>query len=338
MTKFIVEIFYTLAEALPFKQESKDYFLVRLDCDKTFYVFENIDYYWKFVRNSKWKEDKRMFHEIIVDKHKIFIDIDLKKEEYPEATEDCMMLAILELYTIIKETLYELYDIVYHSKDFILCQTKYDDKFSYHIILDKYYSQSHIETKNFMTCVFNNIPEYSILKNKGVIDMQQYRTNGSLRVIGSFKIKYKYKLLFGEIETFEKFEQYSDTLLTNIKNCKPLPILVRETSQSHPSQFKHIDISYDYDEHISTAVNILNIDYSFECNLAESRIVEKNGKVYVCVTLIPPKPYKCLVCDVSHDSMNPYLINNNSSVSFVCRRAPSHGKTFPDDRKQLIKF
>jgi len=291
--------------------------------------FTYFDTYIDFYKHYIKVEDKT-YHEIILGRYcqKAHFDIDISLKENPEIDHqeifDKTIKAILEVYE-------EKFNVnLKLGKDFLIFTSHGSEKKSYHIIIDNYCHITNDECKE----VYNLV--YEKYKTK-YLDSAVYNSLQNFRILWSHKdgsdrtkvfnerFVFQNKEYYHHIDTEEKLknlELLKKSLVSETSDCIILPNLIKKQNN-----FIQENLNYDLD-------SVKTILDSFDNN--HSILKTENN----LIVLKHERSYFCKVCNVIHDSENPYLtINASGDIYFHCRRSGGKiiiGKTsIPDSNPSV---
>lgn len=217
-----------------------------------------------------------------------------------------------------------------NEKDIMVFNSNCEEKYSYHVIIDRWCYQSYEDNKALYEEVLKDYPD----KFKPVLD-NIYGSLKQLRIFNSHKWKSeRVKVLDDEYNTWEpQTNPYSEkekfiqilggSLITNVSYCKFLP------SFKPPNIGKSI---YDGPD-----INLTNQEVDLSIDIFKSahnndfpyQISEIKGSMIILKRI---RPSNCKICNRIHEHENPYLTitGKDKVVWYHCRRA--------DDKLQLGKI
>lgn len=290
------------------------------------YYYANFDSYIEFYHyHLKFNISHRSFYEVIHSNQKLYFDIDVQKDSFINTyfENDINDKIDLLIETIIKSCKMILEpNILSLEKDVLIYTSHGENKFSYHIIIDHWYVENHIEAKYF----FEKVYKYTefILKGKYVefIDNSVYTSNQLLRIVGCHKFdnmrikkfessfKYDNKIIHHQSDFInDDLNEFCKSLITMIDNCKPLQSFKEDKEENIPIKKIYNNLT---EKNINDIQNLLNKQFG---NLFVIRDIKNN-----IINLTRKKPFKCIVCNRIHTHENPRLIIMNKNVMWDCRR------------------
>lgn len=241
--------------------------------------------------------------------HKIFFDIDIEMERDDKFFDNIASTLINRIIYVFKSN----FDIdLDTNKDILIFESHGDNKGSFHIIIDHYYSRNLIETK----FIINNI--LSDIQYKEFIDDKIYTKTRNMRLYLSTKYgSPRTKMLYRDNHRI-KYSKYFDndyhtmyrSLIQNTKMCKEI-LTIEKSDKIHEINIK--PLVYDkYELNENCIKYIKSLLTHFDIRDINMNMIILNSK----------KGYVCELCKRRHDNENPYIIFDKISgeIRFFCRR------------------
>lgn len=184
----------------------------------------------------------------------------------------------------------------------------------YHIIADVFFASS----KDVYAAVRKYVDSYGT-EWKNCIDMCVYKTNQAFRMIGSTKqLKNEYKramFLYTDkvLAIPDEYDIILHTMCSWPYNHRSNDIKVHEFERAS----NVVQSCRDMNRHVSLdAISIIE-QLNQIIHGAKFKLRKRQGNLLV---LDSCSPYYCLTCQRFHDSENPYVLINNKTYKFFCRR------------------
>lgn len=279
------------------------------------------DYLEFYTYSNKFVEDGRFFHEVVLSEadQKPRFDIDVKDVDDVKATSQA---CVDELITCIVDEMKEIGLTISIEHDILVFNSSDAKKGSFHIIVDNYKHPNHVEARTLAHRIINRMKDY-----KGYVDDQIYSSKHNLRIVGSYKqgsVRQKRWMpsftYLGQTITHKWTTDIANenldlavlehSLVTAAAGCKLLPLLNVEVKPV----IKQSDLP---DDVVDKALDIF-----FE-KQGERKSLKMAEIVGHMIILRRQATYKCLKCNVGHESENPFLtVSSKGGVYFNCRRRP----------------
>ena len=252
--------------------------LIRDETINKFMVFESPEHYQNVYSNKV-----HLCHEIIMghQKQKPKFDIDGGTESD---------------FDDILEYIIAVFDETYHvNPDIIICDSSNDKKFSKHIIIANYCFANNIEAK-----WFNEILK-SVIE---CMPCSQYIDFSVNKYVQNFRIQGSTKQSADGPRTKTSNRSLIDTLITQTKNCKLLPLKAEYKKKEIPN-INNINISNEL-------IKDLPIDYS----------TWRPGKTHNnLITFKRQKSNYCQICQRQHDNIGMYIAVHHDKITQHCYRS-----------------
>lgn len=302
--------------------------------DKRLYgVFDSyLDFYCWLVDNvpqSMW-----YFHEVIQEGiQKIRFDIDIPKDKCPpeQFTLECAENIINDIIWAY-DNLFEKLNI---CKDLCILSSNGPDKYSYHIIINRY-----AESSKHVKYICDKIIEMTKVRGEKYSDFIDGQCYNSLQ---HFRLPFNYKPRSGRKLEFLENWNYNGFNVTHEYIEKPDDELHKILIQFRESLVGYVDTStckhnkIDLPEEISQKEKAKIIDkknLAFDVDSAVDFLADDmNNYTIRCIQgdliiLDRIKPSICMICERVHEKENPYLqiLGNKQVVLFHCRRSPGKYK------------
>jgi len=252
--------------------------------------------------------------------------------------------------------------IVLKPQDDILVYSSHRaNKTSYHLIINNYCHQNHLEAKQLHRKALKHIKQD--MKSKGleilkalpyekIIDSSVYSSLQQFRIVGSHKPGTNYDKVFikhlqvGNFDFVHKYVEDPDdedheriiildeSLITNVNSCITLPPFSGKTTYPEYRQNNRALMQQDVTKDMARfAINMLatNSGITPEDRRFPFKFMTIKGGL---VLLKRIRPSRCSLCSRVHENDNPYLIigGDGSSlkrpVYYHCRRSPITEKKF----------
>lgn len=322
------------------KLENNNYIKIRCEYkknNKDLNAFIYLDKYEELINIYKVIDKDfngyKHFYEVIEDKCKFFLDLDVKcKNMLNEEWNKNINLIKEELKALFKEKFDKDIKIIeYQSFPSLL-----EQKFSCHLIVPNYCFYAN-DCKNICNMLLTQIKNQSL---NNMIDDKVYGKKRMLRIEGSTKLNSdrKKKLIYEKDENKEFIKL--DGLITNLKNTKLLTTnnYYEDEKINYVSKNKNIkklilkenDKKYDYTNEDIDIIkkNIIKIistinNWHLENNNKNTyiNIFELDHIINNMAILKRIMPYECPECKRIHESQNPYIFISNKKLFFHCRRS-----------------
>lgn len=299
--------------------------------------------------------EKRNFHEIIYKKSvKPHFDIDLSWEDfklvYPEGDKEKFQAVFdITLSFITRaciECLAEFGIKINPSEDMVLCTSHGENKRSGHLVITSYTHENHSEAEAFYNLILNRITsDYTKWIDAGV-----YKSFQSWRIVGNFKDQSARKKIFCEKWKYINIRDEWETVTfsPNIRYNVNRDILKFESSllMAFNSNYlpSFLEKASDFNLKFKTIIerkkgnfeeNFENIDpqelkvildylsKALECQREYIPFKVKNAYKNI-IFMIRLRPSECKICNVVHQSENPYIFIRDGNVYLDCRRSQQH--------------
>lgn len=280
----------------------------------------------------KVQEDKRCFHEVVLEfrNQKMRFDIDIKKTE--EITDEMVQLFFDNLIQTTMDVYAEIGYQLIPEKHILVFSSHGNTKWSYHIIIDGFYCENCQESMALFKLIHSRLPNGkagSSLTNEW-LDGSIYNPNHSLRMLLSSKSgrvkklekiwKFKGKDVhfeYSEKPRNEKHQmvlEFERSFISLTENCFPIPKLTKKDPNHIPSEKINEEVS-DY-------------AYRLFCSVY-GNVFKFSGMVSNFILLKRTEASGCPICDRVHEHENAFLVikkhpeQNGMSrheIFFNCRR------------------
>lgn len=254
------------------------------------------------------RPEERNFYEVVTadTSRKPYFDIDI---DDPKVSIEDSKTLIFDL----KESI--LVDSRISEDDILIFSSHGPGKISYHVIVDQWclpdYHSNHVYCTKIISRIQNPLKKY--------IDDVVYKNIQQLRTFGSTKWgKSRFKILesknswLGECSGRARFLRVLfSSLLSNTRSCKILEYSEKVKKVYHSDLG---DLTKDDLEILEKLPFIEDETFS---------IVDIKGRL---VSLKRNKASWCDICNRDHEAENPFLIFNEASVNFFCRRIDHRSK------------
>jgi hypothetical protein len=254
---------------------------------KMFTSFKNYDELYNYIKTL---QDPQHLYEYIRGPRKPYFDLDISaKDDHERILSDVME----KLSSIIKINL---------NRDVLIYSSHDENKKGYHIVIDNYYVNNHLQTKWLAKQINIKYVDLAVYSSA-----QQFRLLGSSKIgtnrIKKFMNKWKYK---GEIITYytnpDTYTMLKSSLVSLIDGCELLDV---------PNIDVDNKIIYSEDE------DILKILYNYLHDIP-FKIRHRKGNVIVLDRI---KPSYCNICKRIHEHENGYVIViDDEQIWYSCRR------------------
>jgi len=255
-------------------------------------------------------DQDKTFYEVISGHQKPHFDIDCKLSDFT-SYESMVQLADDGL-NLLLETIQAVmlqYNVNYDPEQHLLIYSSHGaQKRSFHVIITRFFHESHLEAKAFYDLVMKDIGDYI---PKGVcIDSAVYKSSQEFRLVGSSKIgQGRYKTIIKNIPYLPEespFDQFMHNLVGWYHGCEALPSFI---TKAEVTVGKRYNVEFDEEE----ALNIFNCSpYS---RYYTKQNTEANG-------IIPLRRVRSGYCDLhrrTHDNIGAFLtVDRNGNVYFNC--------------------
>lgn len=263
--------------------------------DKPVFMFSFFDRYIDFMRfQADIVPENRNFYEVIFGnrKQKLHFDIDIN---------DTAMT--LEKTKQLIDGLKEQISMYFGFAPPIAVYSSHSaEKFSFHVIIDKFYVESANDAKLFYEeMIRRDIPF------KQYIDREVYKSIQQFRLLGSTKIgKNRFKI--PEPGTSDDF---TVSLITYVEESNPVPFKLAAPEKISETNFpeRHID-----DKSFNDAFAAIHKIYP-----KTFKLLNMKGSMVLLKRL---KPSFCKICDRIHESENAFLFFSKMGCFLNCRRNP----------------
>lgn len=290
--------------------------------------------------------NNRHFYEIIEDKCKFFLDLDVKIDVIePYEWREKILLIKYELQLFFKKFFdKEIYILEYKSLPSVG-----EPKYSCHLVILDYCFDS--DDCKIICNIFLNELRNKKLDVVDIIDSKVYGKKRMLRIEGSTKICSNRKkiCIYDDIKNKTKDIINLNGLVTNIENTTILKIdkdiISKNIDQKSVSSKNKIFINnYDFDKillndndkrynytkddimylknNIKNIINIINSWHYKKINMIDK------GDIFTVLKiennrmdLKRVKPFDCPVCKRIHERQHAYIFISNKKIMFHCRRA-----------------
>lgn len=305
--------------------------------NKDLNAFIYLDNYEKIIDIYKLIDKEfngyKHFYEVIEDKCKFFLDLDVKCKNMSH-DEWCKNIILIkeELILFFKNKfIKDIRIIEYQSFPSIK-----EPKFSCHLVVPDFHFHSN-DCKNVCDMFLNQIKNINLYN---MIDDKVYGKKRMLRIEGSTKINSDRKKIYIYTKDNDLTFIKLDGLITNLKNTELLITdnyyekeninLKKKSMEPKYMVLKDNNKKYDYtDEDIKTiknnTINIINIinDWHFKNNKSNisGNIFEFDHIINNMIILKRIKPFECPECKRVHDKQHPYIFISNKNIFFHCRRS-----------------
>jgi hypothetical protein len=306
----------------------------------------------------KLPQEKRCFHEVVLDRRpqKMRFDLDIKRYKYfeekviEEVSENDVQVFFDQL---IESILLEFYEIGFkiNPKDHLLVFSSHGkEKWSYHIIIDGFYCETHQDAAE----LFKRITSRMSRDHLDWLDGSIYSINHCLRTLGSVKEDGRIKILdkkwkFKNEEIIFEYPEpprhenhrfaleFERSFLTLNSNCFPLPSFVQKQALDGINN-KQVEKQAEEDV-IHYASLLFKSLYGDIC--------VPTGSMNNMILLTRKYPSGCPLCERVHENENAFLwlkpIETTGitkyEIYFHCRRAIGQkmkiGEKILVDEKQI---
>lgn len=305
-----------------------------------FSIFES---YLDFINhNAKIQPQYRTYYEIILGDRaqKPHFDLDFETTDGYVSFNDGVKLTPAEIVDLTIKSIIEVlreYNVTLNLEyDLCLYSSHGVNKYSYHIVITNYVHLNNKEAKAFYDLVVAKLPVYLI--NSKCVDNMVYSSKQQFRMLGSTKFgKNRFKTLISEfivngVNCTHKhridLNQYAvskraqileltkmeESFVSNTVNCIYLPSFIKEEVKNMVFTNEIVlnnKIVLKAMTLLSRAMKCINAYNYFE-------VVKISGALIV---LKKKSDYKCLICQRSHESENPFLrVDVLKYLFFHCRR------------------
>lgn len=265
-------------------------------------VFDNYVKFGQYCRR-KVKPSHRCFYEVIpgCGYQKLYFDLD-------NIPRECDINALMREF----RDCIQLVEPLIESGDIIIFSSHDDEKFSFHVVVDHWCVQNHLENRAFFErfmAIFNpNLGQY--------LDQSMYKSIQQFRIVDSHKFgSYRIKIIDGmsEWECVPETPDHHFMLLlgggaiTNTSYCKILP---------------KYGVVITRPKFISNEIDVGLIPRIERLVPPEFKLIQVHEGVVVLKRL---RPSFCAACLRVHNNENPFLTIIHDTVYMHCRR--SHSKT-----------
>lgn len=264
-------------------------------------------------------EERRNFYEVIFGYQgcKMYYDLDISRErdprvdlEYANNVRDSVVEATIQVYKEIGASI--------TPADFIVCTSHGVSKFSYHIIVEKYYLRTNVERKEIYARVKELVPtSYGIYIDCVYGGIQQ------MRIAGCQKLK------SGRVKVLNYNWIYRNTLVRRKKNPKlasrPIWDALYQTliTLTHGCEALVVNIPVKNPGYID-GEDFSDIDKDIlDAFLAKHPTLKCASRLGRYITLSNIGGYHCPKCNTTHDNENPWIGKFNGHYWFNCRRSSS---------------
>lgn len=279
--------------------------------------------------------NKKCYHEIIpaVSRQKMKYDIDY----YPNPEDGITLPELIDkCCETIMSTFSEIGNPI-EPKDLIILDSSNSEKYSMHILVNKYYMNTNIEAARLFELTVSNADS----KIKDALDKGVYSSNQSFRMVNCFKIgtDRKFSLLKEWKFKGEKIilDTHIDPIILTFATCVTgcdeikIPIKLKETPIDK-TLFENLKVSD------------LEIERVVELRLENAFKVSRNENYF---DLLRTKPSVCIACNREHEKENARIYCNQSGLYYRCWRTQASIKlesvanlnindSFEDDKKVNI--
>src|SRR3990167_11079263 len=302
---------------------------------KNYHMFADFPSYVSFFKHQfGFLPERRCFFEVISgdDPQKSHFDVDLHREKLPEgmtldsafeSIKDDLLIAIIEGYMTMGIKLNP-------EKDILIFTSHGENKRSMHVIITNYCHTDNKEAEEFYRLVMNIIKNPLI--NDEIVDKAVYKDNQQFRLVGSQKYgssrpktfneefcikgtKYKHILPEEPLDDHHKsYLIFEESLVGSWFTCIFFPQLAKNKVKHNFEVPEDIDAKTAKDaiELYGKFVGVSSNSRNFPYKLSGVR-----GNIVILQRI---SSSVCPICDRRHDTENPYLLVNNGSVIFCCRR------------------
>lgn len=289
----------------------------RLDYIVSYTPDQNRYLYTSFINEKELydyiqKFKHKCFYEIIngPQKPKFDIDINLNDEKIKFYVEDgdyekIKTIGDTIIKFLIKSCKFIMLPNILNDHDIYIYTSHGQHKLSFHVVINNWYHENNDDAYGFYYKVVKLTELYLNGRYTEFIDGSVYKTNQAFRLLGCHKYNTdRIKLLTNNINN-DNLVNFSNSLITNTKNCTLLP--------PYKTDRKYNYYSYDLSSKDIDDINIL-LKKKFG-DLFKIRDIKGNR-----ITLIKNKSYYCKLCNRKHEHENPYIIVYNGDVKWGCRR------------------
>lgn len=268
-----------------------------------------IDFYSNYY--LKLKSEEKTLYEVMTygREQKLYFDLDAPLSK----------LSRNESYTLIKQIKRGIMDVepLIKDSDIMIFNSHGPSKHSFHIVIDKWYVNSHEENESFARLVYDQVDPK--LKPDGVIDFNVYKRNQQFRLYqsqkyGSGRVKvldpiYNRWVPPVEEDSFEHLEWliFSASLITNIAGCKCIPKYLN----TNKPKVKYVGTEIN-EENYNKMIKVLDEKYP------GSFSVKSQSSCGTSIQFRRLKPTYCNVCLRSHEHQNISLSLRGNNIHMFC--------------------
>ena len=309
----------------------KDNLIISLTTPKDIKLYTLFNDYVEFYEYQlNFRIEHRSFYEVIMGNklQKPHFDLDFG-EDY--------QYDIDNIFDMLIENFIKYIPTLNLEKDIQIYSSHGKTKKSYHIVINNYCHQDHLNAKAFYDLITENLPPNHCIDRAVYSKTQQFRILGSQKIgsgrIKKLEMKWKFHgreinhIITNHINMDENLLLLNNSLVSVTDMCTILPLFYKK-EEKIINNFTSID--YDVDEIMEMCIKM---DDGEECYSIKD--IKDN-----LIILFREKASFCHVCKRIHEKEHPFITVTNAGAFFNCRRNNENksyfiGKLHSNDSTEL---